>query len=281
MNQIFNICLQHKLGLSLTYALMILENICAVIYPFAIGVAVDGVINNNPSMIFYFVALWLFHLAIGSFRHVYDTHIFTKIYNEMAIGAIANLKDNRVEDSKIAARISLARELTEFMQIEVPAIVTAVVVFSGSITMLFFYDLWIGFLALACFIPAAMINFWFFNKSFELNERLNDQIEKEISIISSLKKSVIGHHFKALRLSQIKISNAEAKTWGAIEIVLCLLVVAVLLRLGNIEHITAGFIYTALSYLWNIYDEILQVPNIVQNLARALDISERLKQENT
>jgi len=274
-----NIFIQNKFGLSLTYGLIMLENLSIVIYPSAIGIAIDGILSGNFIKLIYFVALSIFHLCIGVFRHVYDTHIFTKIYSQLAPSAITKLHIQGVDRDKIAARISLSREVADFMQIEIPSVFSVSIVLIGSLSMLFFYDFWIGIMALCCFVPFSIVNYWFFKKSYSLNEDLNNHLEKEISVISTLKNAFIKRHFLALRICRIRISNAEAKTWGIIEIVLILLLVSILLRLGRIENVTTGFIYAALSYIWKINEGIEEVPHIVQNFARVKDISERLDDE--
>jgi hypothetical protein len=75
----------------------------------------------------------------------------------------------------------------------------------------------------------------------------------------------------------VRISDAEAKVWGGIEVVhigLTLATLALLAREGS--GVTAGEIYAVLSYVWSYGGSVNEMPGLVQKLSRLKDIASRL-----
>lgn len=145
--------------------------------------------------------------------------------------------------------------------------------------MLFLYDRFIGFLSLLAIIPILIINHWFGRRSYRLNHALNNRIEEEADIVVHRPLTIVQKHFARLRLWRVAISNAEAKTWGMMEIVVILLTLATLLRLTGVQGTTPGAIYAVLAYIWMFQEAVVGLPEIVQNISRVLDIGERVAED--
>ena len=76
----------HRMRLALTYGLTVIENLCDVLYPFVIGLAIDGLLAGRWVTKVPLIGVWLFHLGVGLVRHVYDTIVFTRVYADIASG---------------------------------------------------------------------------------------------------------------------------------------------------------------------------------------------------
>jgi hypothetical protein len=63
-----------------TYALTVLENLFNLLYPFATGLAINGLLGGGFSGLALFAGIWLAHAATGVWRQRYDTRTFTRIY---------------------------------------------------------------------------------------------------------------------------------------------------------------------------------------------------------
>ena len=86
------------------------------------------------------------------------------------------------------------------------------------------------------------------------------------------------HFAHRLRFWRVRISDAEAKAWGAIEVVqigLTLAALALLAREGG-GGATAGGIYAVLAYVWAYGEGVGEAPGAVGKLARLRDIASRL-----
>ncbi|QPQ28826.1 ABC transporter six-transmembrane domain-containing protein [Lysinibacillus sp. JNUCC 51] len=270
---------QNYKGLSFTYTLTVIENICELLYAAVLGLAIDGLLEGRPASLVPIATLWIIHLFVGLFRHVYDTKVFIGIYSHIAVDMVERQRAGGVEGNKIVGRTSLSREIVDFFQIEVPAIATASIRFIGAITMLFIYDPFVGIFGLSAMIPIVIINRWFAQRAYRLNSALNDRLEVEPDIIAHQPLAIVRRHFVRLRFWRVSISNAEATTWGGVEIVVIVLTLATLLRLTNIQGISVGTIYAIISYIWMFKDAVGDLPVIVDNLSRVHDIGERVAEE--
>ena len=85
------------------------------------------------------------------------------------------------------------------------------------------------------------------------------------------------HFAHRLRFWRVRISDAEAKVWGGIELVqigLTLATLALFAREGS--GVTAGAIYAVLAYVWTYGTNVNELPTAVQKLLRLKDIASRL-----
>ena len=140
---------RHRLKLALTYALTLVENGLNVLYPYLTGVAIDALLAGRWVGVAPLLTAWTVHLAVGLFRHVYDTRVFTLVYADLAADLVERQRAQGANAAHLAARVALSREIVEFLQVEVPTVAASVVHFVGAIAMLFVLNLWVGALALA------------------------------------------------------------------------------------------------------------------------------------
>ncbi len=251
-----------------------------MLYPVATGYAIDGLLAGRPARLAPLGGLWAFHLAVGLARHLYDTRVFTAVYAELAGDMVARQRAAGVAAPQVVARVALSRELVDFFETEVPAVGRALVRFGGAGGMLFAYDAWIGVYALVTLAPAAAATRWFARRAARLNRALNDQLEREVDVVAARPAAAVARHFARLRGWRVRISNAEALTWGVVELAVIGLTVAALLRLtqGGADgaRATAGTIYAVLSYVLSFYQGVIDLPAIAQNVARVRDIGARV-----
>jgi ABC transporter transmembrane region len=159
--------------------------------------------------------------------------------------------------------------LIAFFQVSIPALVSAVTLFIGAIIMLFNHDRLVGTMALSALLPMLDAMTWFSQRSYALNARLNDRLEREIDVVARQSAPRLRRHLFTLRGWRIRISNTEATTWAVIEI-------SMLVRLARLDGITPGFIYAALAYVFDFYESLNDLPVIIQDASRAVDISRRI-----
>jgi ABC transporter transmembrane region len=160
----------------------------------------------------------------------------------------------------------------------VPAATASVVRFVGAIAMLCVLNMWVGALALLALLPVALFTMRFGRASLRLNAALNDRLEREIGLVARGSEADVRRHFAhRVRFWRVRISDAEAKVWGAIEVVqigLTLVALALLAREGS--GATAGGIYAVLAYVWSYGQSVGELPGLVQKLSRLKDIASRL-----
>jgi ABC-type multidrug transport system fused ATPase/permease subunit len=268
---------RHVAKLSLTYGLTVVENICFVLYPYLTGVAIDGLIAHQWLSLLPFVMVWLIHLAVGTARYLYDTRVFTQIYSELATKTVGEQRAAGVESGRLIARVGLSRELVRFFEYEMPAIVSGLIFFVGALIMLYFSDVWIGLAATAAIAPVVIVSTWLSKRSYRLNKGLNNRLEREVEIVGARRIEAVAKHFARLRFWRIQLSNVQAFSWSWLELVAIALFAFTIIRITTIDDVTIGAIYATLSYYWNYKGSLLDLPNLLQSMARITDVTRRLK----
>jgi hypothetical protein len=247
-------------------------------YPWATGLAIDGLLAHNYWMAAPLIVAWTLRSAIGCFRQMYDTRLYTTIYNAIVTDTILRQRARGVPATTVSARSAMSREFVTFFDKDVPVILTSLVGILGSAAILFFYDLVIGAVTSLLFLPVYLINRVYSRRSLRLNTGLNDQLEREVDIIETSDPEEVRRHFLGVRTCRVKLSDAEAFNWTAVEVLSILVFVAVLIRATYLPTTETGDIFAILVYVWRLMENLDHVPTIVQQVTRLVDIRKRIEE---
>ena len=263
--------------ITLTYALTLLEDLLELSYPWATGIAINGLLEHNWRMAIPIVAAWSLRSAIGLARQMYDTRVYGTIYNTIVEDTILRQRRGGISATSVAARSAMSREFVTFFEKDVPVVVTSLIGIVGSAAILFWYDLGIGALVASIFIPVYFVNRLYMRYSRKCNEGLNNQLEAEVQAIEKAEQQAIRYHFEQVRCWRVRLSDAEAYNWAFIEVVSVIVFVFVLVRATYLPDTEAGDIFAILVYVWRFMENIDNVPQIVQQLVRLQDIRKRIE----
>ena len=64
--------------IAFTYALTVIEDLLELSYPWATGLAINGLLAHDYRMIAPVMIAWVLHTAIGCGRQMYDTRLYTR-----------------------------------------------------------------------------------------------------------------------------------------------------------------------------------------------------------
>lgn len=263
--------------LALTYAITLLENLFYLLYPWTLGIAIDGLLRGDgPRALMPLVGIWGAHVAIGAARQVYDTRVFARVHAALATATVARQRAAGIGTAEIAARTAMSRELVDFFEREVPTIVTAGLGLVGGIAMLLWYDRLVGLTVAALLVPVLAVYAALGRRARALNKDLNDETEREVDLIARGRLTPLASHFRRRGRLRVRLSNAEAASWSLVELFSITAVVLVILRATSLPGVQAGELYAMLAYVWRVLECLDQVPALVQRLARLLDIRRRL-----
>ena len=261
-----------------TYTVTLAENLFELCYPSLTGLAVNGLLKHDFTGLGLLLGVWFAHTATGVFRQSYDTRVFSSIYTDLATRTVSEQETMGVSTSQIVARSSLSREFVNFFERDVPATVNSVFGLLGALVLLFFYDVWSAVFCLILLVPLAILNRRYSGRTLTLNRRLNNQLEREVTVLTRRLPSRVLGHYRLLAKWRMRLSDAEAMNWGVMELFSIVLSAAVILRIASLQHIEPGTIYAMLAYLWNFLSSLDHVPTLVQQLSRLKDIARRMDQ---
>jgi ABC-type multidrug transport system fused ATPase/permease subunit len=263
--------------IAFTYALTVIEDLLELAYPWATGLAINGLLAQDYRMIAPVMIAWLLHTSIGCGRQMYDTRLYTLVYNTIVTDTVLRQRQSGIESTKVAARSAMSREFVTFFEKDMPVVLNTLVTIVGSAAILFYYDLVMGALAVALFIPVAIINRNYMKRSLMLNEGLNNQIEREVQIVDAAQEDAVVRHFAEVRSWRVKLSDADAINWTMIEGLSILVFLLVLLRVTYMPDVDVGTIFAIFVYVWRLMEKLDTMPQIVQQLMRLKDIRRRIE----
>ncbi|MGE0034004.1 MAG: ABC transporter six-transmembrane domain-containing protein [Xanthobacteraceae bacterium] len=263
--------------IAFTYTLTVIEDLLELSYPWATGLAINGLLAQNYRMIAPVMIAWLLHTAIGCGRQMYDTRLYTQVYNTIVVDTVLRQRQSGIESTKVAARSAMSREFVTFFEKDMPVLLNTVVSLVGSAAILFYYDLVMGALGVMLFIPVAILNRNYMKRSLALNEGLNNQLEHEVRIVDKAQEDAVVRHFAEVRSWRIKLSDADAFNWTMIEALSILTFLLVLLRVTYMPDANVGTIFAIFVYVWRLMEKLDMMPQIVQQLMRLKDIRRRIE----
>lgn len=251
---------------------MLLTEISVISQPFLLGKSIDGLINEEW--------FWVWFLGLSYFlsnfftykRMVYDTKVYTKIYNYIICDF---LKNSEVDNSKKVARTDMAHEIVHVLEGYVHYYISTLVTIFGSIGFIFSENWKVGGIVILAFIFILLSVLLFYKKIRQAINVKNNHYENKVnSILQGYSESV--SFFNRRRKLEIFESTLQGKNWfmvGSIKNLFLLLSVIVLVT--TTPDITIGSVVTVYSYINNFLISLLSVPVAVEMYSRLTNILNR------
>jgi ABC-type multidrug transport system fused ATPase/permease subunit len=270
--------LKHKHQLIFTYFLFSLEMLGGLLRFYFFGEAINGLIKGSYTGLIVLAIVHLSYLIVGTIRHMYDTRTYTAIYTSLVTKFLSR-RYNKIEVSKLSAHSTLAREFVDFLEHDLVYVIEAAYNILGSLVLLFFYDKTVVGICLAILIPVIIISLLYGKKMKQLNKYKNDELEKQVDIISTGNNTDIHHHYNNLRKWQVRISDKEAWNFGFMEVMVLAVVVVSLVLSKNLHSSTimAGSLFAIYSYILKFASGLDTIPYTLQRLSSLSDITRRIE----
>lgn len=272
------ILLQYRYRLFFTYLLFSIEMLGTLLRPLFLGLAVNDLIKGSYKGLILLTSVHFAWLIIGIIRHRLDTRTYSAIYTSLVTRFLAR-KYSRSDVSKLSAHSNLAREFVDFLEYDLAYVVEAVYSIVGSLILLFFYDSSVVLLCLAILLPVTGFSYLYGKRMRTLNERKNDELEKQVDTISTGNISLIRSHYESLRKWNIRISDQEAWNFGIMEILVMVVIGLSLLITNNTSGaaMEAGSLIGIYSYIQRFVSGLDTIPYTVQRLSSLKDITRRIE----
>lgn len=269
---------KHRLRLVVTYVLFSLEMLGSLLRPFFLGEAVNDLIKGSYRGLILLSAVHLAWLVIGTLRHRYDTRTYSAIYTSLVTRFLSR-RITRADVSKLSAHSTLAREFVDFLEFDLIYVMEAAYNLIGSAILLYFYDRSVVVLCLAILLPVLGISYVYGKRMKRLNRLKNDELEKQVDIISSGDNKAISQHFNNLRHWQVRISDQEAWNFGIMELMVMVVIGISLLITNTVSGSTilAGNLIGIYTYILKFVSGLDTIPYTVQRLSSLNDITRRIE----
>ena len=267
-----------KWRISLTMLLVSAESILGLLYPLLIGLAINDLIEQSYSGLYYLAYLGIAELVIGSVRRFYDTRIYSGIYKEIVVELVDKeyAKDSSV--SKTSARTSLLNEFIEFMENSMPEIVSVVIGIIGTLVIIFALNLNVFYACLGMIVVVLGTYAVSGQLNLDFNKGFNDQLEKQVTLLESRNRLSIKNHYEQLMKWNIKLSDLETVNYFVIWVGIIALFVYTPLTVVESGVVKYGMVFAIFMYVFDYIERLVATPFFIQQLIRLKEISDRFNQ---
>jgi hypothetical protein len=273
MNKIYGIFKQHKYELLWIYFFMLFTELSILATPFLLGKSIDGLMSGTWYWLVLLGLSYFLSVFFNYKRMVYDTKVYTKIYNGIVFKF---LKNQHFDTSTKIARTDMAYEIVGVLEGYVHYYIGTIVTILGSIGFIYSENWKVGILvtiAMVLIILAAMLYYKKIQQSIRVRNNHNEN--KANSIERGYDYSV--SFFK--RLGQLTIYNStiQGKNWFIIGIIKNIfLFISIILLVITTPNITIGGVITVYSYVNNFLISLLSAPVAIEMYTRLTDVLKRI-----
>jgi ABC-type multidrug transport system fused ATPase/permease subunit len=266
---------KYKFQLITIYIFMGLVEILVLLQPFFLGKTIDGIINKNYSPLLVLIGIYVGYIVFLYKRMVYDTKIYTKIYNDIVIDFIS--KSNEDSSTKIA-RVDLASQVINLLENYAHYYLATIITMVGSISFVFSQNKTVGFIMVFCYIPVYFIVNIFYKKISQSTSVMNNHSEERVSTIINSDIDDIKNFFYRSRKLIIFSSTLSGKNWFWINILkYSFIIISILVYINSTTTKTSGEIIYVYSYINNFIMTLSSIPIGAEMYSRMSDVLKRLK----
>lgn len=260
--------------IAVTWALILAETTLMALVPLFIGFAIDDLLDGRTGRFAILAAIMAALIAVAVVRRIYDTRVYGDVRVELGREQAGRSADLPI--SALNARLGMGRELVDFLEHTLPEAMAAIVQLTIAVIVLYAFS---PMLALAGGVAALalMANYALFHRRFfRLNGALNQQTERQVSVLEQRRARPLRLHLLRLRRAEVRLSDTEAILYGLIFIVLLGLMLFNLWFAATTLILTVGTIFSIISYTWEFVESALALPVTLQSWSRLSEIMRRL-----
>ncbi|MCP4073257.1 MAG: hypothetical protein GY742_16200 [Hyphomicrobiales bacterium] len=260
--------------IAITWMIVLIENVLIALIPLLIGLSIDGLIAGRIDELIILAAILVVLGLVAVSRRIYDTRVYGTI--RLRLGTKLNEKNANLKVSKRNARLDMSRELVDFLEIEAPELITAIIQIVVSLTVLAIFDIRLGLSSIIVVVGMIAVYGCFHRRFYRLNARLNETRERQVDVLDFRTRLGVFRHLRALRQNEVAISDTEAFVYGGIFMLQIVFIIYNLQLGAQLPDITAGKIFSIATYSWEYVEAALLLPMALQSWSRLSEITARI-----
>jgi ABC-type multidrug transport system fused ATPase/permease subunit len=277
MKYIYNIAKEYKYELILIYFYMFVAQFLFLLEPYVLGKMIDGLLHKEYFWTYCFIGIAIFQNIFIYKRMVFDTKIYTRIYNNIVLKYLKREKD--AESSSKIARTELSSHLINFLEDEMHYYIMAIITVFGSLFFIFLENPIVGFVVLASIVPICLIVYSLYKKIAQGTKVAHSHYEQKISILSENDDTKIDTFFKRRRKILIYQSTIQGKNWTALNLTKgVFLILAIVIFTHSSINLSQGQAVSMYAYVNQFLISLMSIPVGVEMFTRLKDIISRIKE---
>lgn len=263
-----------RLRIALTWAIILAETGLMALIPLFIGFAIDDLLVGRDTAFWQLAGIMGALITLAVIRRAYDTRVYGAIRVEMGKEQVKRAKD--VPVSTLNAQLSMGRELVDFLEDTFPMAMASAVQVVISVAVLYAFAPQLAMAAGAAALGVLGVYMLFHRSFYRLNSALNEQTERQVKTLDRRALFPALAHLLRLRRLEVQLSDREAVLYGAVFVVLLGMILFNLRLATGLPDVTAGTIFSVVSYSWEFVESALALPVTLQSWTRLSEIMTRI-----
>ncbi|MEM7050117.1 MAG: ABC transporter six-transmembrane domain-containing protein [Acidobacteriota bacterium] len=265
--------------IGVTCTLVMIEIVLLAFVPLLIGLAIDGLLAGRSRELVWFGSALVALTVVMVTRRAFDTRAYGSI--RVLLGAALDRRFPHLSVSAKSARLGMARELVDFLEQDLPTLLTSVIQILVTLAVLATFDLRLAVSAMVVTVAMIVVYAFSHGRFFRLNASLNSQMERQVTLLEEGRRTRIFGHLRKLRDLEVKLSDTEALVYGSIFLLQIGFIVFNLWISASLPEISAGRIFSIVTYSWEYVEAATMLPVSLQTWSRLAEITRRINQSAT
>lgn len=263
-----------KLGL--IYLFSIAESCLEMMYPLAIGIAINGLINNQGMVSMLMLSLvWLSQALVGAIYPLLASRYAATILKDFTEKIIQS-HDSSLSESTLIARVDMVEKVCDSLVEVVPSLLSGMIGIVLSTFMLFIFSFESGFLALVLITIIGGLQVYYSRKASHLSEQINTHKESQVNVFMKRQSADIRAYISRLTKIKIKFNDIATSVWAISDIVSLIVLLSLLVLIASMNQNDLGSIFAMVTYVMLLSDSLERAPILIEKIAHVYDVYERL-----
>ena len=210
-------------------------------------------------------------------RMVYDTIVYTRIYNEIVLQF---LKTSEGNPSIKSARTDMANMIIHFFEGAIPYYIASVITIVGSAAFILIESGVTGLIVIACTIPITYLVMKYYSKIDTVTKLGNTHYEGKVAALQSTNETDHQQFFARRGRLQIFRSTLLGKSWFSLNNTKTLFLIAALIFfVQDKAFLTQGEAIAMFSYINQFLNGLMSIPIAMETWSMVRDVTHRLSEE--
>jgi hypothetical protein len=273
---IFN---QHKLKISATYLLFLIEFVLFAMLPYILGEAVDALMAGEHQTLAIYVGISLFGMVLGWFRRRLDTRVFMKLWATYTNESVGNLIRRGIESTKIISRSQHTYTYINFIDVGLPSFTSSAVNIVISCVMIFMAS-WIAGIAAIVIAGVTLVSCYLYSIKIQETELEGQTIREDLhaAIVDTDVDKVQDCYDRSLK-NEVRHSDLMAASWGILDTLSLMATTVILVSVIKSGH-SIGIITSTLTYTTRLFERA-EIVGYFFNSLKGVEIADHvLAKEN-
>jgi ABC-type multidrug transport system fused ATPase/permease subunit len=255
---------------------MFVAQLLFLLEPYILGKMIDSLLRREYFWLCLFLGISVFENFFIYRRMIYDTKVYTTIYNSMILKYLKRNDD--ADSSTRIARTEMSTNIINFLENDIHYYIYAVLSLIGASFFIFMKNSLTGLVMVSCVVPICVIVYIFYNKIAQCTQVGNDHYEQKAQVLSVNNEREIETFFLRRKKLLVYSSTLQGKNWTSLNATKSVFLVASIIVLTHGSTITQGEAVSMYAYINQFLSSLMSIPVGVETFTRMKDVIKRIRE---